>query len=92
MDRMEIELTIARIELMESYLDALSDAGSASVWMDVGLTEMYRRLVEYYEGGQWLRDYELDEKGLLPAGLKRGVLSEDAVYNLLARIESGRMD
>ena len=40
----------------------------------------------YYDSGQWLRDYETDEAGLLPKDLKRGVLSEDAVYNFLADI------
>ena len=43
-------------------------------------------LVRYYEGGQWLRDYELDEQGLLPGDLKRGVLSQDGVYNLLEKL------
>ena len=31
-----------------------------------------------------MRDYEADEAGKLPADLKRGVLSEDAVYDLLS--------
>lgn len=40
-------------------------------------------LKEYYENGQWLKDYELDEKGLLPKELKRGVLSQDGLYDLI---------
>ena len=36
------------------------------------------------DSGQWLKDFEADEKGKLPANLKRGVLSEDGLYNLLA--------
>ena len=47
---------------------------------------MRRALTEYYDGGQWLRDYQADEAGLLPHDLKRGVLSEDGVYNLLCDI------
>ena len=43
-------------------------------------------LVRYYESGQWLRDYELDEQGLLPRDLKRGVLSQDGIYNLLEQL------
>ena len=42
-----------------------------------------RTLEEYQESGQWREDYEADERGELPASLKRGVLSEDALYNLL---------
>ena len=55
---------------------------------DASVKEEMQILLQYYEGGQWLRDYELDEAGLLPHTLKRGVLSEDAVYNFLTRIEN----
>ena len=48
---------------------------------------MLNTLILYYEGGQWLKDYEADEKGLLPENLKRGVLSEDGVYNLIAELD-----
>jgi len=54
------------------------------------LSELLPRLEElfaYYESRQWLADYEADEAGLLPADLKRGVLSQDGVYNLLAEYD-----
>lgn len=43
------------------------------------------RLTEYQESGQWLKDYEADERGELPKylELRRGVLSEDGLDNLL---------
>lgn len=31
----------------------------------------------------WREDFEADEDGMLPADLKRGVLSEEGIYNLL---------
>ena len=31
-----------------------------------------------------LKDFEADEQGMIPPGLQRGVLSEDALYNLLS--------
>ena len=37
----------------------------------------------YYTSHVWKRDFALDEEGLLPEDLKRGVLSEDGIYNLL---------
>ena len=49
---------------------------------------MMDTLLAYYEGGVWLKDYEADEKGLLPKDLKRGVLSEDGVYNLIAELDT----
>jgi hypothetical protein len=40
-------------------------------------------LAAYYESGLWLADYTLDEQGLLPRDLKRGVLSQDGLWDLL---------
>ena len=40
-------------------------------------------LDEYYGSEVWRQDFADDEAGLLPAGLKRGVLSEDGIWNLL---------
>ncbi len=40
-------------------------------------------LLTYYGSQEWFKDFEDDEQGLLPADLRRGVLSEDAVYDLL---------
>lgn len=42
-----------------------------------------RKLEAYYLSPQWKQDYEDDCAGRLPQALRRGVLSEDAVYNLL---------
>ncbi len=39
-------------------------------------------LDDYY-GSYWMKDFEADEAGRLPEDLKRGVLSEDALYDLL---------
>lgn len=50
--------------------------------------EALQILLQYYEGGQWLQDYRLDELGYLPPDLKRGVLSEDGVYNFLAELQT----
>jgi hypothetical protein len=40
-------------------------------------------LQEYMDSGQWKADFEADEAGEIPAGVKRGVLSEDGLYDLL---------
>ncbi len=37
----------------------------------------------YYGSDVWKQDLADDEAGLLPADLKRGVLSEDGIWNLL---------
>ncbi|MBP3618769.1 MAG: DUF4298 domain-containing protein [Lachnospiraceae bacterium] len=87
----ELQRTIARIEQMERYFDEIQRAvekDAGRVFEDESLQEKWKNLLEYYEGGQWLKDYECDERGELPKGLKRGVLSEDGVYNLLSEIEA----
>lgn len=73
-----ISEAIERVTRMEAIFDDLR--------ADPSREDLLRELEAYYEGGQWLRDYELDEQGLLPPELKRGVLSQDAVYDFLFRI------
>ncbi|MBQ3477005.1 MAG: DUF4298 domain-containing protein [Clostridia bacterium] len=75
-----------RITQMEACLDAseqaireLSEALSAFEEVQT----KYRQLSDYYGSDQWMQDYEDDEAGKLPKDLKRGVLSEDAVYDLI---------
>lgn len=41
-------------------------------------------LSAYYSSDDWKNDYAADEAGLLPDDLKRGILSEDAIWNLLS--------
>ena len=41
-------------------------------------------LKEYYQSGLWLQDYECDERGELPENLKRGILSQDALYDFFS--------
>ena len=77
---------IQRIQEMEGHLDAASEAVSRlsealSEYEDV--QKRLKKLTDYYESAQWMKDYEADEAGKLPQDLKRGVLSEDAVYDLL---------
>jgi hypothetical protein len=51
-----------------------------------------RLLDAYYTSGEWQEDYEADEAGLLPAELKRGVLSQDGLYDLLTEWHADAAD
>ena len=44
-----------------------------------------KKLDEYYSRQDWKDDFALDEDGLLPKDLKRGMLSEDGIYDALER-------
>ena len=73
---------IRRIEGYEAMLreaEALLRSGARSPETVARL----RALEAYYTGGDWMRDFEADEAGLLPKDLPRGVLSEDGIYDLL---------
>ena len=75
--------TLVRIAQMEECFEALSRAADTHPFI---IPEKQLRLLkDYYEGGQWLRDYTLDEQGCFPVDLKRGVLSQDAVYDFLEK-------
>ena len=52
-----------------------------------GSSELVRQLSDYYGSAAWKRDFAADEAGLLPGTLKRGVLSEDGIYDLLEEFE-----
>ena len=86
----KLEITINRIRQMEDIFDQVHDAvkNTSDFWHeDDSLRAMLQTLIEYYESGQWQKDYESDERGELPSDLKRGVLSQDGVYDLLYEIE-----
>jgi len=77
---------LERIEYMENILDEAASAVAelrAALERYAGLTDRLEELSEYYGSELWMADFEADEAGLLPEDLKRGVLSEDAVYALL---------
>lgn len=69
--------TLRRIAHMEAVFDRLREAPDPV---------LLNELLDYYEGGQWLLDYQADERGELPPELKRGVLSQDGIWNLLEEL------
>ena len=78
---------IERIKQMEQRLER---AAAAVMTLSAAL-DRYEEiqgdisaLNEYYGSKEWKQDYADDEAGLLPADLKRGVLSEDGIWNLLS--------
>lgn len=66
-----------RIERVEKYERLFDEAATSPD------PEKLRLLDAYYTSGKWREDYEADEQGELPPDLKRGVLSQDTLYNLL---------
>ena len=79
---------IERIEHMEKILDESNEVLNKlfdALENYSALREKYQELIDYYSGDLWMKDFDSDEAGNLPDDLKRGVLSEDAVYDLLTK-------
>ena len=78
---------IARIRHMEQLFDLAKEA-MEEVMMSLETYEKAQEAIavlsEYYGSKEWKQDYADDEAGLLPKDLKRGVLSEDGLWNLLS--------
>ena len=66
-----MESIVERVQRMETHFDRAEPEDLAI-------------LAAYYDSGLWLSDYEADERGELPRDLKRGVLSQDGLYDLLS--------
>ena len=80
---------IVRVREMEELFDralALSKKEKRSAREEKELETAVSKLKEYYESPQWREDFEADEAGKFPKDLKRGVLSEDGIYNLLEEL------
>lgn len=92
MTKEEIGYAIERIEHLEKVFDEVETAfkNDPDFFKNESLQRKVSLLTQYLESGQWLRDFELDEKGELPKELKRGILSEDGLYNLICDIEQSK--
>ena len=79
--------TIERIQHYEGLLDAvapvLKDLEAALDRFDE-VQAAVQELSAYYGSEEWHADLAEDEAGKLPADLKRGVLSEDGIYDVLS--------
>lgn len=78
---------IERIQHFESLLDKVAPVlGNLEEALDAfdGIQEDVKELAAYYDDDAWREDFEADEAGRLPKDLKRGVLSEDGLYDVLS--------
>ncbi len=80
-----------RVSVAVRSLDSLPDHPDATALDQARRTvEPFREEIEaldyYQRSGLWQQDFEADEAGKLPSGIRRSVLSEDGLYNLLETI------
>ena len=80
-------MNIERIKQMEERLNRVSDAVkrmSEALEAYESIKDDLNALNEYYGSKEWKQDLADDEAGLLPNDLKRGVLSEDGIWDVLS--------
>ena len=91
LENIKIKFAISRITKMEKLFDDLKfsfEKSKEEFYKNKNLQKKLKVLTNYYENGKWLKDYQLDEENLLPKNLKRGILSQDGIYNFLSEVES----
>ncbi len=81
---------IERIERNEELLDeatAALERFEEALELFGSIQQKIKELDRYYGSEEWRKDFEDDEAGQLPKDLKRGVLSEDGIYDILTKNE-----
>lgn len=82
-NKMEQLERIGRMEcLLEEAMQAVKGVSEALDRYEAAQSAIHA-LEAYYDSEEWMKDFSDDEQGRLPKELKRGVLSEDAIWNLL---------
>ncbi len=80
---------LQRIAEMEQIYDrcrAAMDAMLSAAEEYLAVRQIMQALTDYYESPQWLADFDADSKGQIPQDMKRGILAEDTIYDLLTDI------
>ena len=91
LESIRIKFAISRITKMEKIFDDLKfsfEKSKEEFYKNKNLQRKLKVLTNYYENGKWLKDYQLDEENLLPKTLKRGILSQDGIYDFLNEVEN----
>ena len=90
-EKIKLKIAISRIRKMEEVFDYLRfsfEKSKEEFYKNKNLQKKLKFLTNYYESGKWLKDYQLDEQNLLPKTLKRGILSQDGIYDFLCEVEN----
>ena len=80
----DLGYSVERISKYEKIMDkAKEEMAKPDAPKSKKLKNLMKELEDYYLSYEWKKDFEADEEELLPGDLKRGVLSEDGIYDLL---------
>ena len=85
LQRDNVPANLNKMEAIYQKANETLNALEANIFDLQHMQDDLQKLSDYYGSKQWRKDFEADEQGLYPEDLRRGVLSEDGVYNLLER-------
>lgn len=74
---------IVKMETVSETTQQLVDDAQVLLQRWIALLPQIKQLTDYYQSTTWREDYEADNRGEIPTDIRRGVLSEDGLYNLL---------
>ncbi len=80
------EAAIARVARMEEVYDSCSQAMAALIeaaGQYLAREQDLRALEGYYTGPEWIKDHDAERQDFFPKDMKRGILTEDAIWDLL---------
>jgi hypothetical protein len=83
--RKAAEVQLVPSETIREQIERITYYENIMQQAENGSHELLEELSDYYGSPAWKRDFAADEAGLLPNNLKRGVLSEDGIYDLLEK-------
>ncbi len=85
---------IERIKKMEEKLDDVTPKIRAIEESLNNMKQVFEdmKILSDYYSNDWKKDFEADEEGKIPKDLKRGVLSQDTLFDLLGKINEFEQD
>ncbi len=78
---------VAHMEDIFDHVSAALDSLGLAVREYSALRPELLQLENYYENGQWMSDFLAEREDAFPKDMKRGILTEDAIYDLLTEVE-----
>ncbi len=84
---LELSARINRIKQMTALYEQIETALAAGDDLS-NLKQEITKLADYYESPDWMEDFEADNRGELPVTINRGILTEDAIWDLLTSVQA----
>ncbi len=83
MENAEMIRRVARMEAVYNQCDAAVNNLIAAAEQFLAAEPALRELDAYYQSSLWMADFDAERRGEFPQDMNRGILTEDAIWDLL---------